>query len=81
MERWSSRTKRISIAIVSMVAVAVLAGVLAAGCGSSSSSSSSSSPAASADILRLAYTSTVTTWDPSASFSTEVVYMATCTSR
>jgi len=77
MERWSSRPKRVATAIVSVVAVALLAGVLSAGCGSSSSSSSSSSsPAASADILRLAYTSTVTTWDPSASFSTEVVYMA-----
>ena len=77
MERSSSRPKRIAIAIVSAVALALLVGVLTTGCGSSASSGASSSSAATApDILRLAYTSTVTTWDPSASFSTEVVYMA-----
>jgi peptide/nickel transport system substrate-binding protein len=46
-----------------------------AGCGKSESTATTGSTA-KADILRLAYSSTVTTWDPSASFSTEVVYMA-----
>jgi peptide/nickel transport system substrate-binding protein len=62
---------------VTLLAVAVLVIGLAAGCGSGSTSSGSSSSAnPQASILRLAYSSTVTTWDPSASFSTEVVYMA-----
>ena len=64
---------------VSLLAVVVLAVALAAGCGSSGTSGnggSSSSANPQASILRLAYSSTVTTWDPSASFSTEVVYMA-----
>ncbi|MEI6502093.1 MAG: ABC transporter substrate-binding protein, partial [Armatimonadota bacterium] len=75
MKRWSSRPERVATAIASVATVALLAVVFATGCGSSSSSSSSS-PAPKADILRLAYSSTITTWDPSASFSTEVVYMA-----
>jgi len=72
MERWSSRPGRVAITVVLVVTVALLAVVLTAGCGSSSTSGT----APKADILRLAYTSTVTTWDPSASYSTEVVYMA-----
>jgi len=62
------------------VLVFVLAGVLlAAGCGSSSSSGgTSASPAASSDILRVASLYGVTTWDPSASYSTEVMYLANC---
>jgi peptide/nickel transport system substrate-binding protein len=47
------------------------------GCGTASSGDSAS-PAAKADIFRAAYSSTVTTWDPSVSFSTEVVYLANC---
>lgn len=73
MKRWSSRPGRVAIAVVLVVTAALLAVVLTAGCGSSSSTGST---APKADILRLAYTSTVTTWDPSVSFSTEVVYMA-----
>src|SRR5450756_2216708 len=73
MQRWSSRPGRVAIAVVLVVIAALLAVVLTAGCGSSSSTGST---APKADILRLAYTSTVTTWDPSVSFSTEVVYMA-----
>ena len=74
MKQRSSRPGRVATAASLVAIVALLAVVVATGCGSSSSSSSSPTP--KADILRLAYSSTVTTWDPSASFSTEVVYMA-----
>ena len=51
---------------VSLLAVVVLAVALAVGCGSSGTSSnggSSSSANPQASILRLAYSSTVTTWE------------------
>ena len=59
-----------------MLAVALLA----SGCGSSSSGTTASgSPAASgSDILRVASLYGITTWDPSSSYSTEVMYMANC---
>lgn len=65
--------RAVAVACVSLLAIA-LAGLLLAGCGSSTSPDAS--PSAQASILRAAYTATVTTWDPSASFSTEVVYLA-----
>ena len=66
---------------VGVVLIAVLAvALLASGCGSSSSGTTASgSPAASgSDILRVASLYGVTTWDPSSSYSTEVMYMANC---
>jgi peptide/nickel transport system substrate-binding protein len=75
MRPWSFRPGRIAIGVTLIAAVALVAAVIAGGCGSSGSSGNTGS-ASKADILRLAYTSTVTTWDPSVSFSTEVVYMA-----
>jgi len=64
-----------------VVLLVVLCGaLLITGCGSSGSSSggSSESPAAQASILRAASLYGVTTWDPSASYSTEVMYLANC---
>jgi peptide/nickel transport system substrate-binding protein len=75
MRPWSFRPGRIAIGVTLIAAVALVAAVIAGGCGSSGSPGNGGS-ATKADILRLAYTSTVTTWDPSVSFSTEVVYMA-----
>ncbi|HMK92145.1 MAG TPA: ABC transporter substrate-binding protein [Thermoleophilia bacterium] len=75
MRRRSSGRARV-VWGVALIAVIALVVALAAGCGSSSSNSGTANTTQKADILRLAYTSTVTTWDPSVSFSTEVVYMA-----
>jgi peptide/nickel transport system substrate-binding protein len=74
MRRWSSRTGLIVIGVL-LVAVLML-GLAACGSSGNSSTSSSGSPSSQSSVLRLAYSSTVTTWDPSVSFSTEVVYMA-----
>jgi peptide/nickel transport system substrate-binding protein len=62
--------------MMTLAAAALLAVTAVAGCGGSSGGGTAASPAAKADIFRAAYSSTVTTWDPSASFSTEVVYLA-----
>ena len=72
-------TRRAATAL-GVVLVLLLAGVLlAAGCGSSGSGTTASgSPAASSSILRVASLYGVTTWDPSSSYSTEVMYMANC---
>jgi peptide/nickel transport system substrate-binding protein len=72
---------RKAVAALGVLLIVVLAGVLgAAGCGGSDSGTDASgSPAAStSDILRVASLYSVTTWDPSASYSTEVMYMANC---
>lgn len=72
---------RRAAAALGVVLIVALAGVLlATGCGSSSSGGSASgSPAASSsDILRVASLYGITTWDPSSSYSTEVMYMANC---
>ena len=60
------------LATVGLVVVLLAAG----GCGDESEDASTAQ--VKADLLRLAYSSAVTTWDPSASFSTEVVYLANC---
>ena len=77
-----SRSTRWAVAAVwAVVLMLALGGTLiVTGCGSSSSGSDTSgSPAAStSDILRVASLYSVTTWDPSASYSTEVMYMANC---
>ena len=63
-----------------VVLLTLLAGaLLVMGCGSSGTDEgTSASPAADAGILRVASLYGVTTWDPSASYSTEVMYMANC---
>ena len=64
-----------------VVLLVTLAGaLLVTGCGSSDSEGDTSgSPASTtSDILRVASLYSVTTWDPSASYSTEVMYMANC---
>jgi peptide/nickel transport system substrate-binding protein len=64
-----------------VVLILVLAVVLlASGCGSSGTESdTAASPAGTtSDILRVASLYGITTWDPSASYSTEVMYMANC---
>lgn len=65
-----------SVAIMLAAALVVVAAVAVAGCGSSGNTAGGTSPSAQSSIFRAAYTSTVTTWDPSVSFSTEVVYLA-----
>lgn len=73
-------TRRAATALGVVLIVALAAVLLATGCGSSSSETSTSgSPAASgSDILRVASLYGVTTWDPSSSYSTEVMYLANC---
>jgi peptide/nickel transport system substrate-binding protein len=65
-------------AVVLLVALA--GALLVTGCGDSDSGGDTSgSPASTtSDILRVASLYSVTTWDPSASYSTEVMYMANC---
>lgn len=59
------------------LAAAAAAAVLLTACSGSSSSSSASQPDRSTrSILNVAAADAVTTWDPVASFSTEVAYMA-----
>ena len=74
----STQRAATALGVVLIVLLAVV--LLASGCGSSGSSSDTSgSPAATtSDILRVASLYGVTTWDPSASYSTEVMYMANC---
>ncbi len=52
----------------------VLFALAVAGCGGSGETEQASS--VPTDVLRLAYKQNVSTWDPSASFGTEVVYMS-----
>ena len=76
-----TRSTRRAATLWGVVLLVTLAGaLLVAGCGSSDSGGDASgSPAAStSDILRVASLYSVTTWDPSASYSTEVMYMANC---
>ena len=65
---------------VALLLVTLAGALLVAGCGSSDSEGDTSeSPASTtSDILRVASLYSVTTWDPSASYSTEVMYMANC---
>jgi peptide/nickel transport system substrate-binding protein len=74
----SARKTATALGVVLILVLAVA--LLASGCGSSSSGTTASgSPAASgSDILRVASLYGVTTWDPSSSYSTEVMYMANC---
>ena len=73
-------TRRPATARGAVLIVALAVVLLVTGCGSSDSDTSTSgSPAASgSDILRVASLYGITTWDPSASYSTEVMYMANC---
>jgi peptide/nickel transport system substrate-binding protein len=73
-------TRRVATALGVVLIVVLAVALLAAGCGSSNSGTSTSgSPAASgSDILRVASLYGITTWDPSSSYSTEVMYMANC---
>ena len=77
-DRSATRRRSILLAALALTAVALAAVLGVAGCGSSGGGGGGGSPTAApkADIARLAYSSTVTTWDPSPSYSTEVVYMA-----
>ena len=74
----STRRAATALGVVLIVVLAVV--LLASGCGSSDSGTATSgSPAASgSDILRVASLYGITTWDPSASYSTEVMYLANC---
>jgi len=65
---------------VALLLVTLAGALLVAGCGSSDTEGDTSgSPASTtSDILRVASLYSVTTWDPSASYSTEVMYMANC---
>ncbi len=78
--RARSTRKLAYVTWVALLLVALAGALLVAGCGSSDSGGDTSgSPAAStSDILRVASLYSVTTWDPSASYSTEVMYMANC---
>jgi len=66
--------KRTVLVLCLILAIVLITAAMVAACGGSSEPSESTAP--KADIFRAAFTATVTTWDPSASFSTEVVYMA-----
>ncbi len=63
---WHRYALALAAAAVLSIPVAV-----SAGCGDSTSSA-----APKATVFRAAYTSTITTWDPSASYSTEVAYLS-----
>ena len=73
-------TRRAATALGVVLIVVLAVALLASGCGGSSTETTASgSPAASgSDILRVASLYGITTWDPSASYSTEVMYMANC---
>lgn len=78
MKHKSFGRRRVLLAALAVSVVVALAALFAAGCGSDGGTpGSSASPTGSVSkVFRAAYTSTVTTWDPSVSYSTEVVYMA-----
>ena len=71
-----SRRHGMLLAVLALAAVALVALLAAAGCGGGGGTSASPTAGPKADIFRAAYSSTITTWDPSPSYSTEVVYMA-----
>jgi peptide/nickel transport system substrate-binding protein len=73
-------TRWTAYGVWAVVLLTMLAGaLLVMGCGSSGTDTSASgSPAADASILRVASLYGVTTWDPSSSYSTEVMYLANC---
>ena len=68
----AKRSGRRGGAILLVVALALT--VLAVGCGGGGTESSEA-PAMSTDVLRFASASSITTWDPRVSYSTEVGYM------
>lgn len=77
MQVRSRSTRWAVVGVWVVVLLIVFAGaLLVAGCGSSSSGGSSQSPSAQSNIFRAAYNFDVSTWDPSASYGTEVSYMA-----
>ena len=75
MSRKTRATRSALCGVVLVLGIVVAVAVLAIGCGSDTATSEASSPSMSNEVLKAVYSSTITTWDPRASYSTEVAYL------